>query len=552
VADVDAIVVGSGSGGLTAALAMARAGQRVVVFEQHDRPGGYTQSFSLGDFQFSPGVHYVGGLEPGGGLRAIYEGLGVANDLEFFELNPDGYDHAIIGSERFAFPKGKQRLADALKARFPSESDGIDGYLDTVMRMTDEVDTAVPVHGVIEAAALALRMPTVLRHGLRPLDRFLDRFTHDPLLRAILSVQAGDHGMAPSRAPAILHASVARYYMDGACYPRGGAHAIADTLVSHLKRHGGMVRVATPVARILVENGRVEGVRLVGGEVVTAHTVISNADPGVTWGRLVPAEHVGERLRRRIARLRYSASTLSLFLGVDMDLRKAGLDSGNCWFSRTTDVEASYELATRPDLEAVEEIPGLFLNVTTLKDPTRRRDGKHTVEAMCLASYDAFAPWSATTPGHRPESYRQLKRQLGDKMLDAIETFVPGIRQHVVVRALGTPLTNARYLAATRGGIYGIEKSLRNLGPLSFPVTTHIGGLYQCGASTIAPGILGVTTSGLLAAQTALGVRRDEVLTARGQRLRVYSAEDPTTWPNDALAGAAATERPSVQSSLRR
>jgi phytoene dehydrogenase-like protein len=350
--------------------------------------------------------------------------------------------------------------------------------------------------------------------------------------------------MAPSRAPAILHASVARYYMNGACYPRGGARAIADTLVAHIAQHGGTVRVATPVTRIVVENGRVEGVRLAGGEVVSAHTVISNADPGVTWGRLVASEHVGERLRRRIARLRYSLSTLSLFLAVDMDLRRAGLDSGNCWFSRTTDVGASYAFADRPNLGDVDEVPGLFLNVTTLKDPTRRTDGKHTVEAICFVSYDAFAPWKGTTPGHRPDAYRLLKRRLAEKMLDAIEVFVPGLRRHVVLQALGTPLTNARYLAATHGGIYGVEKSLRNLGPFSFPIETHVPGLYQCGASTIAPGILGVTTSGLMAAQAALGARREDLLTAKDQALRIYSAEDPASWPtsspDDALRAAAA------------
>ena len=63
--DYDAIVIGSGSGGLTAALALARAGRRVAVFEQHTLPGGYSQSFELEGFQFSPGIHYMGQLGPG-------------------------------------------------------------------------------------------------------------------------------------------------------------------------------------------------------------------------------------------------------------------------------------------------------------------------------------------------------------------------------------------------------------------------------------------------------------------------------------------------------
>jgi phytoene dehydrogenase-like protein len=363
------------------------------------------------------------------------------------------------------------------------------------------------------------------------LNRFLDGFTQDPLLRAILSVQAGDHGMAPSRAPAVLHAGVVSYYMDGGCYPRGGPRAIVDAFVGALRAAGGDVHVATPVAAIVVDRGRVRGVRLADGTVVTADVVVSNADPGVTWGRLVPPEHVGRRLRRRLAHQRYSASALSLFLGVDMDLRAAGLDSGNCWFSRTTDVEASYAFAERTDLARITEIPGLFLNVTTLKDPSRRTDGRHAVEAICLAGYDAFAPWKDSEPGRRPEAYRALKRFLTGKMLDAVEEIVPGLRERVVVQALGTPLTNHRFLAAPGGAIYGIEKSLRNLGPFAFPVTTHVPGLYQCGASTLAPGVLGVTTSGLTAAAAALGVPPEALLTARGQQVRIHPAEHPESWP---------------------
>src|SRR5689334_288109 len=105
--DVDAIAIGSGPGGLTAALALARAGEKVLVLEQHDTPGGWCHSFELGGYQFSPGVHYLGELGPEGRARAVYEGLGVGRHLTFLELNPDGYEHFVIGGERFDVPRGK-------------------------------------------------------------------------------------------------------------------------------------------------------------------------------------------------------------------------------------------------------------------------------------------------------------------------------------------------------------------------------------------------------------------------------------------------------------
>jgi acyl carrier protein len=189
-------------------------------------------------------------------------------------------------------------------------------------------------------------------------------------------------------------------------------------------------------------------------------------------------------------------------------------------------------MRTVSDIER-ELAAGIFFNVTTLKDPSLRTDGLHTVEALALGRPRAFEAWRDARPGERGSAYAALKDRIADRILEEVDRFAPGFSDRVVFRSLGTPLTNMHYLNATDGAIYGTEKTLRNLGPFSFPIRSHIDGLFQCGASTFAPGIHGVTTSGLAAAAAALECVEDELLTEAGQHLRVYPAEDPSSWPDE-------------------
>src|SRR5688572_9037707 len=116
--DVDTIVIGSGAGGLAAAVALANAGQKVLVCEQHYVAGGWCHSFTLQGYRFSPGVHYIGGLQLGGMTSTLYQGLGVSGDLAFCELNPEGLDHVIAGDQKFDIPKGADAYRERLKSRF--------------------------------------------------------------------------------------------------------------------------------------------------------------------------------------------------------------------------------------------------------------------------------------------------------------------------------------------------------------------------------------------------------------------------------------------------
>ena len=509
----DSIVVGSGAGGLTTAVALAQAGLKVLVCEQHSAPGGWTQSFVLNGYRFSPGVHYIGGLNPGEYLNKIYRGLGVSQDLEFLELNPDSFDHIFIGNEQFDIPKGEERYIERLIKRFPDEANGIKKLFKTI----DDIGSLMRFlpHGKIPLSKLCT-LPWIWKSG----GMLINKYAKDPVLRAILASQAGDHGLPPSKVSSLVQIGIMRHYFNGGFYPRGGAYILPRAFIRALKRSGGEIKLSTLVNKILIENNAAIGVEINNGEKLFAKNIISNTDPETTFIKLIGKKHLSNKLNKKLGEVRYSTSSLSLFLAVNLDLKRMSYDSGNYWYYEHSDLDKIYSLG-QTDYAVHNNSQAMFMTITTLKDPSKMKKGVHTIEAFCFANYEPFKKWENEPTGDRSKEYLLLKNKIMDRMLDYLEKRVPGIKNSIVFKDLATPLTNAHYINSHNGNIYGTDKITRQIGPFGFNTKTEIKNLYLCGASTLSHGVAGVTGTGLRAAAVILNCKTKDLLKQNGPELKI-------------------------------
>jgi len=530
----DTIVIGSGAGGLSAALCLAKEGQKVLMIEQHDVPGGWCHSFYLNGHRFTPGVHYVGLLDKGESTSTLYEGLGIANDLVFFRMNPKAYEHCWIGNERFDYPANFDELVHNLSEKFPDEKIEIRTYLTLVREVSRQLQLIPKIKTLWQQITIPFRTKDMGKYGLFSLKKVIDWHLKDPLLKKILNIQFGDHGLAPAKASFPLHAAVMDHYFNGGFYPMGGGGAIIKTMTNELKRLGSSIRTSTAVVKILLTEGkkkRAIGVLLANGEKLFAERIISNADPGITYQKLIGSEKLSRKLNKKLAKTRYSCTSLMLFLTVDIDIRKAGIDSGNIWLMADGDMDEVYEAMQHPNITTGDKFKGMFVSCTTLKDPVSFDGKHHTLEAITYISYEAFKQYE-DEDSQRSQAYLDFKRVLTTKMLNTLETVIPEIRDCIVHQELGTPITNKYYINATDGSVYGTEKSLKHIGPFAFKAKSEIENLYLCGASISSHGIAGASYSGVQTAGVILGKRQDELIQSDpNQNIRIFEAEDDSQYP---------------------
>ena len=228
----DAIVIGSGMGGLTTASLLARhAGQRVLVLERHYTAGGFTHVFHRPGYEWDVGVHYIGQVnDPASPVRATFDHL--TDGRLHWQATPDVYDRVILGGREYEFLSGAERFRDRLKQYFPSEGPVIDAYFRAIrscVRSSGLFFASKAVPKPIERLAGSLMRAPFLRRAGRTTADTLAGLGCSRELAGVLTGQWADYGLPPGQSSFGIHAIIAEHYFDGAAYPVGGAGAILAT-----------------------------------------------------------------------------------------------------------------------------------------------------------------------------------------------------------------------------------------------------------------------------------------------------------------------------------
>ncbi len=502
--DWDYVVIGSGMGGMTAAGILAKLGKRVLVLERHLIPGGFTQTFKRPGYRWDVGVHIIGEMTdrsyPGRLLKDLSGGLleweSVGQIYDEFNF-PDGFT--------IQFPDSRQAFRETLLESFPDEAQAIDEYLELVRRGARATAKYFQMKAVPVLLGAQRKKATSAASWFlaQTLSQVLDSLTDNERLKAVLSAQWGYYGATPDDASFAMHALMVTHFMYGAHYPVGGAGRIAETMLAQVAEVGGWTAVRRSVEEILVEGGRVVGVRLSDGTEVKTKRVISTAGGVQTAAMLKDGLPGTAEASYRTA----GVAHVSLYLGFKGDIESAGANRWCQWYYDQWDMEVS-GWDVDPD-QPIGSVPVLFCSFPSLKDPAHEpgEELRHTGEAITFVPWESFERWEGSRWKKRSGDYESFKAALTERLLADYLEHYPELEPMIDYVELSTPLTTAHFTDAFKGSIYGLGTEPDRFIDETLGPKTALKGLYLGGQDAAAPGVVGALSGGALAALAAEPVK---------------------------------------------
>jgi phytoene desaturase len=434
------IIIGSGLGGLSAAVRLQQRGYQVTVFEKQPRAGGRSNLIVENGFRVDPGPTILVMKET---FEALYEdiGLNLHDRIDLIQLDPN-YRIYFHDDTHIDLHANMARLTAELEKVEPGAGEKLFAFLGSnALKYAVGMGFVTRNYDRITDLANLPAVWQMLKTGSHErLYRQVSRFFQSDKLRKAFSFHSMFLGLSPFDSLAmyslITYADLAR----GMYYPRGGIYRIVEDLLQIAAEKGAEIHTNTPVAEILIRDGQARGVRLESGEEQWADIIISNADLPYTYRSLIPARHRRSFSDKRLEKMDYACSGYLLYLGLDRSYPEMCHQA--LYFSEDYDAN----LADIFKHKRIPADPSFHLNNPTITDPALAPPGHSILYVLAPMPnlQNSQVDWAAEAPMLREKLLAQVAR-----LVD------PDLRKHITWEKSYTPLDFRRDYNAVHGNAFG-------------------------------------------------------------------------------------------------
>jgi prolycopene isomerase len=426
---------------------------KVLIAEQHHKPGGYCTSFKRGPYNFDAAAHSFGAYRRGGIVRKVFNDLGIDKRVKITRHDPS--DIVICPDYKIYFWSDFENTINGFQNAFPAEIDNITKFFSLLVNPE-------PIF-----------FARIRRWTYKNL---LDKYFSDEKLKSILSLPIyGNSGASPAILSACMGTQIfTEFLLDGGYYPDGGMQVLPDALSETFKKSGGELRLSFAVKKIMVQDNKVDGIVSETGEFVKSRYVISNGDARQTFLKLLGKRIIGSDFLCKLSEMSPSLSAFILYLGVDKQINNLPDAGTNLWILSQYNFENAYSAVKQ---KKFDDIGGYLTHVSHDK--------------RSLISF-------INVPFINKKYWTDNKSMLSESFIKRLEKdVVPGLSKHTICKVTATPQTLFRYTSNFKGATFGWAVTPAQLAIPDFRKPSFIQGLYLTGHwTTRGLGISGVVHVG--------------------------------------------------------
>jgi all-trans-retinol 13,14-reductase len=486
----DVAILGSGIASLTSAALLSKKGLRVIVLEQHSKPGGYLHCFNRFGTRFDTGAHYVGALGNGQPFHTLLSYLDVYEDSLFVRLD-EKFDVFQFQDFSVEMPIGYEQTIQTLSQKFPDDAKAIQAFY----ALTREAIQHFPTYEFNDESVDVQSLVKVVEESLA---HVVNRLTQNDRLKAVFYAYCSLHGVMPEDVPFGFHSIMTDSLIRGPYGFAKGGDGLAQKFVEIIKRNGGEVLTKTAVTQIETEGKLAKAFVTSDGSRIEAKWFISSAHPKITFELIDNPQIFSPAFRERVKNLKESLGIFGIY----------GLHSSQNDFHPLRNYY--YFSSTDPKLMLGSKDPSQKPDAIFLCPSERKFQSEGTPFPMSIhsvAPFEWFSEFKDSRFGKRDPSYSERKSIYAEKVLERIEDFGIPMRERFSKFVSSSPLTNLHFNGSVEGSSYGIYHSIQNIGPRAIGPRTHVANLLLTGQSTLFPGILGAAISGLRTAGHIIGIK---------------------------------------------